>query len=260
MEDEVYDDVNDAYQYLDKSALQQPGIPLDLGIDDPAHPLGGFQYGSFVFWRFLSESFGGPAVIRRIWELADGRPGAQDQYSLQAVDSALRERGSRARLAFARFGAVNAHPGSFYEEGASYPASPIAVRRTLSAQRPRAAGSTRLDHLTTWYASFRPGPAAGPSARLRLTLDLPARTRGSEATLIVVPPSGDPQLLPVVLDARGNATRTIPFASASVQAVELVLSNASSRFRCWERMPLACQGSPRDDGQLFRYEARLVGD
>lgn len=258
MEDEVYDDINDSYQYLEESALRQPRIPLDLAID-PGNPLGGFQYGAFVFWRFLSESFGGPEIIRRVWELADGSPAGPDQYSLQAVDTALRERGSRARTAFARFGAVNAHPGSFYEEGSSYPATPIAVRRTLSARKPRATGSPRLDHLTTWYGSFAPGPSAGPAARLRLTLDLPARTRGAEATLVVVPRNGEPRLVPIALDEQGDARKTVPFARADVKAVELVLSNASGRYRCWERMPLSCQGSPRDDGQQYRYEAELVG-
>lgn len=258
MEDEVYDDVNDNYQYMDRSALRQPGVPLDLAID-AGSPLGGFQYGAFVFWRFLSESFGGPDVIRRVWELADGSPAGEDQYSLQAVDTALRERGSAARVAFARFGAVNAHPTSFYEEGSSYPATPIAVRRTLSARKPQAAGSPRLDHLTNWYGSFVPGPTAGPAARLRLSLDLPARARGAEATLIVVPRSGEPRFVPIALDAQGNARKTVPFARANVKAVELVLSNASGRYRCWERMPLSCQGSPRDDGQQYRYQAELVG-
>jgi hypothetical protein len=258
MEDEVYDDVNDHYQYLDKSALRQPRVPLDLAIDTGS-PLSGFQYGSFVFWRFLSESFGGQEVIRRIWELADGSPAGPDQYSLQAVDTALRERGSRARAAFARFGVANANPGSFYEEGSSYPATPIAARRTLSARQSSAAGSPRLDHLTTWYGTFVPGPTAGPSARLRLTLDLPARTRGAEATAIVVPQDGEPRLVPIVLDSQGDARKTLPFARADVKAIELVLSNASGRYNCWERMPFACGGLPRDDGQEYRYEAQLVG-
>jgi hypothetical protein len=27
---------------------------------------------------------------------------------------------------------------------------------------------------------------------------------------------------------------------------------------CWNHLSLACQGSPRDDGQTFRYEAQLI--
>lgn len=258
MEDEVYDDVNDSYQYLDTSPLRQPRVPLDLGSYEQS-PLGGFKYGSFVFWRFLSESFGGPEVIRRVWEYADGSSAGRDEYSLQAVDSTLRERGSRARAAFARFGAVNAHPSSFYEEGASYPTPPLAARRTLSARQSTTTGAPRLDHLTTWYGAFRPGAALGPAARLRLTLDLPSRTHGAEATVIVVPRDGEPRLVPIALDARGDARRTVPFAPADVEEIQLVLSNASLRYRCWERMPLACGGTPRDDGQPFRYQAELVG-
>ncbi len=258
MEDEVYDDVDDNYQYLEKSPLSRPDVPLDLAVTDFDSPLGGYQYGAFVFWRFLSEQFGGPDVIRRTWEFADGRPGAQDQYSLKAVDSALRERGSNVRAAFARFGAANAHPASFYEEGAGYPAAPVGTRATLTPRRQKAAATLQLDHLTTWYGSFRPGPAVPDGSLLRLTVDLPPRRRGGEATLIVVPRSGDPKLVAMTLDARGDGTRTLRFSARDVQEVELVLSNASGRFRCWERLPLVCQGQPLDDSQPYRYEARIL--
>lgn len=77
--------------------------------------------------------------------------------------------------------------------------------------------------------------------------------------MIVVPRAGEPRLVPIALDPRGDASRTVSFAPADVQEVQLVLSNASLRYRCWERMPLACAGTPRDDGQPFRYQAELAG-
>jgi hypothetical protein len=259
MEDEVYDDVNDNYQYFDKSQLRQPQIPLDLAVADFESPLSGYQYGAFVFWRYLEEQHGGTDVIRRAWEFADGSAGAQDQYSLQAVDSALRERGSSFRAAFARFGAVNAYPARYYEEGAAYPSPQIQIRSTLSRARASATRTVSLNHLTSWYAAFRPSAALGAATRLRVALDLPRRARGGQATLIVVLRTGEPRLVPIVLNAQGDGARTVSFAPRDVKAVQLVLTNASGRFRCWSRTPLTCQGESLDDEQPFSYEARLVG-
>ncbi|HXF72306.1 MAG TPA: MXAN_6640 family putative metalloprotease, partial [Actinomycetota bacterium] len=47
MEDVVYDDVDDNLQYLDTSPLHRPDRPLDWGR-------GFYQYGAWIFWRFLS--------------------------------------------------------------------------------------------------------------------------------------------------------------------------------------------------------------
>ena len=259
MEDEVYDDVNDNYQYFDKSPLRQPQIPLDLAVADFESPLSGYQYGSFVFWRYLEEQHGGPDVIRRAWELADGSAGALDQYSLQAVTSALRERGSTFRSAFARFGAANAFPAQFYEEGAAYPTPQPRVRATLSARRASATRTVTLDHLTSWYGTLRPAPTLGEATRLRVVVDLPRQARGGQATLIVVPQTGAARLAPITLNSQGDGARVVSFASQTVKLVQIVLTNASGRFRCWSRMALSCQGESLDDGQRFSYEARLLG-
>ncbi len=258
MEDEVYDDVDDNYQYLETSALQRPGVPLDLGIHDFTNQLAGFQYGAFIFWRFLSESFETPDVIRRVWELADDSAVGSDQYSLAAADSMLRERGTSFRAAFAAFGANNAAPSSFYEEGAAYPVPPVARQATLANGRLTSAGEVRLDHLTTWYAAFRPGPGSGPTARLRVMLDLPRRGRGAEATLVLVSRSGARTLIPFALDAAGDGARTVSFARSKVATVLLVLTNASERFLCWHATNLSCQGAPLDDATLYRYDVRAL--
>ena len=71
MEDEVYDDINDNYQYFAASALERPEVPFDLALSGSSSNLSGFQYGAFVFYRYLTETLNGPDLIRRIWELAD---------------------------------------------------------------------------------------------------------------------------------------------------------------------------------------------
>ena len=60
MEDEVYDDVNDNYQYLPASPLGRPDVPFDLAISDFSSPSYGFQYGAFVFFRYLTEQLSDP--------------------------------------------------------------------------------------------------------------------------------------------------------------------------------------------------------
>src|SRR3954465_14030690 len=98
MEDEVYERVNDNLQYLSRSPLAYPSIPLD-------HTGYGYgPYGSWVFWKFLSEWSGragadDPDIVRRVWESATGSP-----YSAQALARVLRSRHRSFATAFAAFG------------------------------------------------------------------------------------------------------------------------------------------------------------
>ena len=61
------------------------------------------------------------------------------------------------------------------------------------------------------------------------------------------------------LDDQGKGRRTVPFDRGQVSQVVLVLSNASSRFRCWQKTGLSCQGLPLDDSTPYRYDVRIVG-
>jgi hypothetical protein len=257
MEDQVYDDINDNYQYLGTSALKSPWIPLDLAITDFTSDYSGYQYGAFVFWRYLSEVLGTPDVVRRVWELADGSPGAPDQYSLQATDSALHEFRTSFRSAFAQFAVANADPATAYEEGSAYPTPVVAKVGRLSRGRPASAGSPHLDHLSSWYGVFRPS-SAQRATRMRLSLDLPPLAQGSEASVIVTLRSGKRRIEAVSLDRRGDATRIVPFAADRVASVELVLTNGSERYACWIGSPLSCQGEALDDSLAFRYGLRLL--
>ncbi len=83
MEDQVYDDVNDNYQYV-QALLNEPDVCLTRGFmsDWDAHP-----YGTWVFFQYLSEHVGGPDTIRRIWELTI------PYDNLDAVSHALAEQG-----------------------------------------------------------------------------------------------------------------------------------------------------------------------
>ncbi len=65
VEDEVYDQINDNLQYLPGSALQHPDVPLDL-INGDSYT---WLYGSWIWWRFLTEYFGDKRCNRPL-----GRP------------------------------------------------------------------------------------------------------------------------------------------------------------------------------------------
>lgn len=259
VEDAVYDAENEPYGRFPYSPLLHPEVPIDTFSGSQP-----FQYGSWVFWRFLEEFFAptrgqpAPSVIRRILELAAGGPGDPDLYSLEAVEAVARERGSSLRTAFARFGAVNAVPRSFYREGAGWPSSPAAKAFVLSSDKAATGGQLVLDHMTNGHVVFRPGAGVGAASRIELTLDLPAVARGAEATVVIVPRRGAARLQTVRLDAVGNGSTRVAFGLGAVSRVVLVLTNASARYTCGARTDFACGGRPLDDNQRYRFSARMI--
>jgi hypothetical protein len=261
IEDEVYGNVHEAYNRFPYSPLRQPHIPIDTY--DSTRP---YQYGSWVFWRFLEELMApapsqvDPTVIRRIWEHADGRPGAEDAYSLQAVQETLAEHGITFRSAFLTFAVANFVPRSFYRDGALWPSAPVDRALTLGGKSRLAAGKPALDHLTSRYFAFRPARGVGTQARLSFELKLPPILRGSAAAVILFPRSGQPSTQPVPLSLAGGGSLTVPFGPGRIARVVLVLVNASDRFRCgFRRSRYSCAGTPLDDDVVFRYSARLRG-
>jgi hypothetical protein len=258
IEDEVYDDINDNYQYLAASALSRPEVPFDLALSNPGNNDFGFQYGAWIFYRYLTERLGSPEVIRRIWELADAAPNGPDLYSLAAANKALEEGSRTLRGTFAGFAAANAFPAKSYEEGAAYPTPTLSRRLTLTSGRRQGGGLLVLDHLTSAYVSFQPGAGASRAAKLRITLDLPSRARGSEATLLSVAASGKATTIRLKLDSAGDIARTVAFGPGKVKSVVLVLTNASIRYTCFRGSVYACSGHPLDDNLVFDYRATLV--
>ncbi len=260
IEDEVYDALDEPNGRFPYSPLLHPEVPVDTW--SATQP---FQYGAWVFWRFLEELFSpdekprDPSIIRRVLEFADGRRGAPDLSSLEAVDAVAREHQSNLRSTFAAFGVVNYVPTSFYSEGKEFPKSPLTRSFALTKAKP-AIGSQRLvlDHLTNRYVSFAPGAGVGRAARLTVSIDLPEATRGSDASVISFERSG-PRVQRLSLDILGQASITVPFGRGTVSRVVLVLTNASGRFVCFQRTRFSCQGRPLDDDLPFLFSARLAG-
>jgi hypothetical protein len=260
MEGQFRPDVDDRIRYLADSALASPATPVDRGAD-------GFEYGAWIYWRFLVEQFGelaDPLVIRQIWERTAGAsvdtdgPGpdtvANDPYSLAATRRVLAARGGSFPSLFAKFTRVNRAPATFYEEGASYPAAGAAGRETMSAGEATGWRSTELRHLASESYTFKRAASLPDDARLRLEVNLPKRRYGPEARLLVRLAIGDFRRHAIGLDAGGRGARSVAFGPG-VRQVDLVLTNASTRMRCDRDTPYSCAGVGVDDLRRYSYRA-----
>ena len=114
LEDVVYTDVNDYYNYLrsDYSQLKSPNIAFTSSQM--------IAYSRAIWGHFIAKAYGS-AMIRRSWEyIRDRRP-------LAAIDAALREGGSSFANALTEWARWNYYTGSrsdsvnFYPEGRNYP-------------------------------------------------------------------------------------------------------------------------------------------
>jgi hypothetical protein len=259
MEDEVYDNINDNRQYLVDSQLNQPGVTLDKGSQCC------FQYGEWIWWRYLSESLGDPSIIRDIWERADGSGTTKgngvagpDDYSLQAVRNALNARGHKLRTDYGDFAVWNRIPAQRYSEGAFYPVAPSSGSFSLSAGH-RTTGwlTVKLKHLTSVYATLVPGTSASATGHVTVQVDGPTFGWGPEARLIVKTKAGAVSMKRFTLSPTGTGQLRVAFGRGVIKSVVVVMSNASQRYNCWTGTRLSCQGSPLDDGRSYAFRATL---
>ena len=243
IEDVVYDGVNDNFRYLrEDSPIVEPGVPLDLGRR-------GFEYGAWIFWRYLSERHGN-AIVRRVWNHAGASSGSGD-FSLAAVRRALAERHSSFERAFAGFAAANAEPAGSYQEGGRYPRAGRTVSILGGARWSSGPQTARVAHLASHVVAFRP---AGGHV-LRIAVDLPQRA--ARASVVVVPRVGRPRIRRIRVDGAGHGIAYVPFSPATVERVDLVLANAGTRYTCWRGTDLSCHGVALDDGRRFSYDATV---
>ena len=256
MEDEVYDAINDNYNYLDASPLSNPTIPLDKTA-------GLRVYGTWIWWRFLAESLADADVIRAIWNRADGSAAGPDKYSTQATALELKARGSSFGEAFADFAAWNAKPSAdgHYDEGSAYGAAKTQESRTVSTSRRSFSSNATLDHMTSRGIAVKRGSGLSDDAKLKVAIDGPARKTGPQARVVLFRTGGAVTIVPFTLNDEGRDTKRVAFGSNVTKAVVLV-ANASTRFsRCYTDYPnptYSCAGVPVDDDLGFRVNVSLV--
>jgi hypothetical protein len=264
MEGQFRPAVDDRIQYLANSALKSPSTPVDRGA-------GGYEYGAWIWWRFLVEKLGelpNPLVIRQVWERVAGAStdtdGAgpdsvsSDLYSLRGAVKVLGDRGLGFRTLFGKFAHVNRIPSSFYTEGSEYPRAPISRRFTLGAR-----GSSsgwhwpRLRHLASTYVAFKPGAATRARAALRITVNLPDKAHGPRAFVLIRSAGQGWRTHEIVLDAAGNGAKRVAFGRGTVREVDLVLTNTSPRMRCERDTFYSCAGVGVDDLLTYSYRATV---
>jgi hypothetical protein len=115
MEDVVYPDVNDYYNYLTSSSSQFRNPERPFNADDSSIP-----YSRAIWGHYIAKKFGAD-VMRETWEsIRSIRP-------LLAIDQTLRQHGSSFGDAFADwalwnyFTGTRAKPSKYYTDGADYP-------------------------------------------------------------------------------------------------------------------------------------------
>ena len=260
IEESVYPAIDDNVGFLSFwSPLSRPSSPLDRG------GFGNSEYGSWIFWRFLEEKIaaGDPDILREIWERADASPLAAfgDQYSLQAVRTALTERGHVFADIFAQFGRANRLLDYADAGSAGYPALPLTEKWSLGRNNPTTGRrSWTIKHLAARYFSFVPGSSATLDGNLAIRLELPRH--GARATVIVVEADGSTVTHYLRPNEDGFARKVVRFGRGEVRRVDLVLSNGSTRTACWRDRVFppffSCFGRPRDDGRAFELRARSL--
>ncbi len=255
IEDEVYNGINDNRQYLKTSPLSPRHFwyPLDYHNPDPTASDAGYKYGVWIFWRYLSERYGRD-IVRSVWRRADGRAGARNEYSLRAVVGALAARGIDFADVMSDFGVGNVFPALTYREGAFYP-SP-GFTRTLNVT---AAGVARtrvpMFHLSSDYYAFAPS-GLDLAATLTISLELPPPATSPRASVLVEAADGTLGRVPAVFDPASQTWQIVVTDFGTARRVILVLTNASTRYRCWQRTTLSCRGTALDDVD-FHFGAQV---
>ena len=251
MEDEVADDVNANRRWLRSSPLVHPWVPIDSsrGLN---------EYGAWIFWRFLTES--GPDS-----HVDPPRVGARRRRTRRSESVLRPSPRAGTRLDRSLAGRCARHvrrlePGTCRVLRRGRGVSARAGLRASSRQRRPPDGGLvdvvaqpSVDRFGLVRARIDRQLVVATS-RSTVRREGRVRPRGSSIFLR----SGFLRLVPVTLDAEGDADITVPFSSGQVSRVVLVVANASTDFRCWTGAGYSCNGRSRADGMPFRYLATLV--
>jgi len=164
VEDEVYDDNNQAVDYF-KSWFKIPYVPLDATQAESYN----HWYGSWIFFRYISEHLGGQSTIKKIWEKSVEYDSRIKDYSFVEIDEALVSVGSNFKEAFKKFALSNLYQTYApynYEEADLYP--PIAISRKYFQTKKGKKYSSKK-HSTRYFRIF-PNVLPGTSDEIEFTV------------------------------------------------------------------------------------------
>lgn len=256
-EDQVFTGINLNRDFLQHSPLSAPGTPLDFGRQ-------GHQYGSWIFFQYLSERFGA-RFIATIWRLADDSPAQVSRvdtqtYSMRSIRRAISRQDRDFRSVLVGFVRANLKPSTGYREGGGY-LDPFTPRLPLGSRGEDTGWlGTPIDHLAAAYVSFVPADNAPAGRRLQIRVDGPLRGTSPAATVVVRFDSGRSKDVSVRLNKLGNGQVRVPFGRETVSSVDVAMINASARYAgCLQRSTsYACRGVPKDDDRSFKVRAKVL--
>ncbi len=154
MEEEMYNDVNDCYQYM-TSWFAFPQTSLDA--------TGLHWYGSFIFFQYIDEHMGGSASIRRMYELGVATESNAGDYSHADIDAALIEVGYTFKKALNGMAIANfvlspdSSVGDYsYAEGEEYAVSSPGIFGAVTFKKgmDTTVTSTSLNRFATEYITL----------------------------------------------------------------------------------------------------------
>lgn len=148
MEEELYDEVNDYYQYL-PVLFQSTDIPFNQFNNALIHAYGEGLWNIFLVQRFVN----GRDIVRRTWEIMES-----GTLAIYAIDVALQEQNTSFANEFVEYSIWNYFTGSradtvnFYEEAMEYPGVRINSEMELNGSISVSDSSRGLTHQ---YYRFR---------------------------------------------------------------------------------------------------------
>ena len=256
VEDEVYDSINDNYQFLFDSPIRYPRRPTDYSVDLAV-------YGSFVFFKYAAERLGSRTVVRQFWNYADA---PKKRFSLQAIRAVIAARNTNWSNLFTQFASWNTLPARSYSERGGYPPPVLTLNKTLSNSATSTGWKTvNLPHMSSSTIRIAPKSNLSPREKVLIQIDGPNTSHGTNALIQRRYRNGTVTHSMVALNSSGNARLLRDFNRASISSMYLVVSNTSTAMKDCGKVE-ATFGGPRyscygrgsyDSGQTFKVRASL---
>lgn len=224
IEDEVYESVNQLYDYLPSYLPKAGTITLDA-------PLGGnSEYGRWIFNRHLAERHG-LELIRDVWVRLGAMSAPADQSDIPmipVIDAALKARGSTLAGDFTGF-AKKIYLRDWTSHTSDIGRIPVVVpQATFSSYPLSTAQSSGINSTVSTlpryaFASYKFLP--GVSAPADLTLTIPGVPAGIDLVALKTSTTGTVQEFAL---ERATGTITVPsFNAADTAEVQLVISSSA---------------------------------
>jgi len=223
MEDEVYDGVNQLYNYI-HNYLGKP-----MALDAPAQTGDNSEYGRWIFNRDLVERFNSPVIIRNVWERLQAMGNANNNSDipmLPVIDDVLKSRSSALGddfFSFCKKLYLRNWTSHTSEIGLMHPVMPVATYsnypvNSASTQAP----SVTLPRYSFAYIKFLPSSTAPQNMQLKLT-----KTSGITVTAFKKNSSGG--ITEYQFDPSSGTINIPSFNYSDVAEVVLLVCNNSAQ-------------------------------